>query len=118
MLYSDDAWLIGRTKKYEISILLHLFIMVLVGAPMAWHKLGGGLQSEWFGYALDVGRFEIGVGPATRSLGAGGVASPFVVSERCFFMLCRSLSRLCCATRRSAGPMSTCLSASGKGSKK
>ena len=27
---------------------------------MAWHKLGGGIQSVWVGYALDVGRFELG----------------------------------------------------------
>lgn len=28
---------------------------------MAWHKLKGGLEMEWIGYAVDVGRFEIGV---------------------------------------------------------
>ena len=28
---------------------------------MAWHKLRGGAVLEWIGYALDVGRFEIGI---------------------------------------------------------
>ena len=57
MLYSDDGWLVGRTERLEIGLMLHLLILVTLGAPMAWHKLGGGIQSEWVGYALDVGRF-------------------------------------------------------------
>ena len=61
MLYSDDGWLVGRTERFEIGLMLHLLILVTLGAPMAWHKLGGGIQSEWVGYALDVGRFEIGI---------------------------------------------------------
>ena len=61
MLYSDDGWLAGRTERYEISLILHLFILVLLGTPLAWHKLCGGVQSEWVGYALDAGRFEIGI---------------------------------------------------------
>ena len=28
---------------------------------MAWHKLKGGIVLEWIGYAIDIGRFEIGV---------------------------------------------------------
>ena len=61
MLYSDDGWLIGRTERYEIGLILHLFILVLIGTPLAWHKLCGGVESEWVGYALDVGRFQIGI---------------------------------------------------------
>ena len=61
MLYSDDGWLVGRTKHYEVGLIMHLFVLVLLGTPLAWHKLGGGVQSEWVGYALDVGRFEIGI---------------------------------------------------------
>ena len=61
MLYSDDGWLIGRTERYEVGLILHLFILVLIGTPLAWHKLCGGVESEWVGYALDVGRFQIGI---------------------------------------------------------
>ena len=61
MLYSDDGWLVGRTKRYEVGLLLHLLILVVIGAPLAWHKLCGGVETEWVGYALDVGRFEIGI---------------------------------------------------------
>ena len=27
MLYSDDGWLVGRTERYEIGLILHLFIL-------------------------------------------------------------------------------------------
>ncbi len=39
---------------------MHLFILVLINTPLAWHKLCGGIVSDWIGYALDVGRLEIG----------------------------------------------------------
>ena len=61
MLHSDDGWLVGRTEHYEIGLMLHLLILVTIGAPMAWHKLGGEIQSELVGYAVDVGRFMIGI---------------------------------------------------------
>lgn len=35
--------------------------MLLVGTLLAWRKLNGGIQSEQIGYALDVGRFELGI---------------------------------------------------------
>ena len=41
--------------------MLHLLVLGVVGTPLAWHKLHGGESLEWIGYALDVGRFEIGV---------------------------------------------------------
>ena len=61
LLYSDGGWLIGRGDKYHVDLVLYLFILVVLGAPLAWHKVRGGIQSEWVGYALDVGRFAIGI---------------------------------------------------------
>ena len=61
LLYSDDEWLVGRTDRYEVGLLLHLLVLDIIGAPIAWHKVGGGVQSDWVGYYLDVGRFEIGI---------------------------------------------------------
>mgnify|MGYP003333509867 CR=1 FL=1 len=61
MLYSDDGWLVGRTARYEIGLIMHLLILVVLGTPLAWHKLCGGVDSEWVGYALDIGRFELGI---------------------------------------------------------
>jgi hypothetical protein len=36
-------------------------VLGVLGTPLAWHKLHGGETLEWIGYALDVGRFELGV---------------------------------------------------------
>ena len=41
--------------------MLHMFILAVLDSPLAWHKVGGGVQSDWVGYFLDVGRFEIGI---------------------------------------------------------
>ena len=54
MLYSDDEWVVGRTEHYEIRLMLHMFILAILNAPLAWHKVGGGIQSDWVGYYLDV----------------------------------------------------------------
>ena len=64
LLYSDDGWIIGRGRDYQVDLVLYLFILVILGAPLAWHKVQGGVQSEWVGYALDVGRFAIGISEA------------------------------------------------------
>ena len=41
--------------------MFYLFVLVVMGAPLAWHKVRGGVQTEWVGYAFDVGRFAIGI---------------------------------------------------------
>ena len=64
VLYADDEWLTGRTTHFERGLMLHMFVLAVLNAPMAWHKVGGGIQSEWVGYFLDVGRFEIGINEA------------------------------------------------------
>ena len=75
MLYSDDEWLTGRTERYEIGLMLHMFILALLNAPLAWHKVGGGIQSDWVGYFLDVGRFEIGIS-ASRAAPSADPSAP------------------------------------------
>ena len=64
LLYSDDGWLVGRSERYEVGLLLHLFVLLVVGVPLSWHKVSGGIQCDWIGYYLDVGRFEVGVSAA------------------------------------------------------
>ena len=61
LLYSDDCWATASGQYPERDLLLHLLVLCVVGTPLAWHKLHGGPVLEWIGYALDVGRFEIGV---------------------------------------------------------
>ena len=61
LLYSDDGWLTGRGKDFEFPLVLFMFFLAVIDAPLSWHKMTGGIESEWVGYLLDVGRFRIGV---------------------------------------------------------
>ena len=61
LLYSDDGWIVGRGKDYEVGLMLNLFVLMMIGAPLAWHKVGGGIEIDWIGYYLDIGRFMIGI---------------------------------------------------------
>ena len=59
-LFSDDCWATAGGERADRDLLLHILVLGVVGTPLAWHKLHGGGTLEWIGYALDVGRFEIG----------------------------------------------------------
>ena len=39
-------------------------MLVVIGVPLAWHKVRGGIEAEWIGYWLDLDRFEVGVSEA------------------------------------------------------
>ena len=41
---------------------MHLLVFIVLGTPLSWHKIHGGVQSHWIGYFFDVGRFEVGIG--------------------------------------------------------
>ena len=66
LLYAGDGLVTGRSGLYDRSLLLHLFLLRVLGTPMKWENIRGGVQVEWVGYLLDLGRFEIGIaeGPA------------------------------------------------------
>ena len=40
-LDADDEWLVGRTACYEMGLMLHIFLLVVIKAPEEWHKAGG-----------------------------------------------------------------------------
>ena len=67
MLYTNDEWLVGRSKRYEVVLIPHVFVLMVIKAPVAWHKVCVGIQSDSVGYYLDVGRFEIGISAARAS---------------------------------------------------
>ena len=64
LLYLDDGWFVGRSERYEYDLLMALYILILVKAALAWHKVKGGIETQWIGYALDIGRFAIGISEA------------------------------------------------------
>jgi len=61
LLYADDGLNVGRTGYFERGLIMHLFVLVLLGLPLSWKKFKGGVTVEWVGYWLDAGRFEVGV---------------------------------------------------------
>ena len=74
LLYSDDGKLTGRTDYPERGLLIFLLTIVLIKLPMSWHKVRGGQQVEWIGYALDMARFEMGVSLARATWAARWLA--------------------------------------------
>ena len=61
LIYSDDGNLMSGQEWKERSLVLHLFTLAVIGVPLAWDKARGGVEQEWIGYWLDLGRFELGV---------------------------------------------------------
>ena len=61
LLYADDGMASGRGARYDRAILFHLFVLEVLGTPFKWQKVRGGIQVDWIGYWIDIGRFEIGI---------------------------------------------------------
>ena len=64
LLYSDDGWIVGRTSGFEVGLLLFMFLLAVINAPLSWNKMSGGLETDWVGYYLDVRRFQVGISEA------------------------------------------------------
>ena len=61
LLYADDGLVTGRGSWFDRALLLHLFILKVLGTPIQWAQVRGGVQFDWIGYWLDLGRFKLGV---------------------------------------------------------
>ena len=61
LLFADDNRLQSNGKKKYDNLLLALFLWILVGTPLSWHKCKGGLSCEWVGYWVDYQRFSLGI---------------------------------------------------------
>ena len=48
-MYADDGVVLGRTDWYDWAVLLHLYIFDVLGPPLKWPKVQGGVQLEWVG---------------------------------------------------------------------
>ena len=57
----SPGYIHGGGERADRDLILHLLVLGILGTPLAWHKLKGGAVLEWIGYALDVGRFELGI---------------------------------------------------------
>jgi hypothetical protein len=61
LLFADDNRLQANGPQKFSDLLLGLFLWVLVGTPLSWHKTKGGLSCEWIGFWIDYQRFELGL---------------------------------------------------------
>ena len=61
LLYADDGVLVAESSRAPFKILLQLLIFELVGLPIAWEKVRGGLACDFVGFWVDVARFEVGL---------------------------------------------------------
>ena len=64
LLYADDGDGVAGGPRFEASLLFHLFLLQVLGTPLKWAKVRGGVRYEWIGYAKDYARFELGVSEA------------------------------------------------------
>lgn len=64
LIYADDIRSQSHGPESYESLLLGIFAWVVMGTPLSWKKLRGGLKIDWIGYYLDYTRFEIGINEA------------------------------------------------------
>ena len=61
LLFADDIrWTAGGKDKFE-SIIHGLLIWIVVGAPVSWSKVRGGLKFDWLGYHCDYTCWKLGI---------------------------------------------------------
>ncbi len=61
LLFADDLhWVAHGPAKYP-DLLFLILLWEVAGTPFAWHKTKGGVQTDWIGYWLDYGKFELGI---------------------------------------------------------
>ena len=61
LLYADDGLATAGGPWFERPLLFHLFLLMVLGTPLKWPKVRGGVQLEWVGYWIDFAWFEMGV---------------------------------------------------------
>lgn len=61
LIFADDVRFQAHGPRMYSLILLGLLAWEMVGTPISWKKVRGGLEFEWLGYWLDYTRFEIGL---------------------------------------------------------
>ena len=43
ILCADEELLVGRWKRYEVGLMLHFFMLLVIKAHVAWHKVCCGI---------------------------------------------------------------------------
>ena len=61
LIYVDDLQLVTLGKDKFVALWMALASYEALGTPFAYHKFGGGLQSEFVGYWLDFEHCKLGI---------------------------------------------------------
>ncbi|MEE3098260.1 MAG: hypothetical protein VX463_00690, partial [Pseudomonadota bacterium] len=61
LLYSDDECMTGRGQTALEPLLAGLLCMEVLGVPVAWEKVQGGVELDYIGFWLVVARFQVGL---------------------------------------------------------
>lgn len=64
LIFADDVRYQCHGPDKYLLLILSLFLWVIFGTPISWHKCAGGLEADWLGYHLDYGRFRLGISEA------------------------------------------------------
>ena len=64
LLYADDGMVTAGGSYFEHPLLFHLFLLQVLGTPLKWSKVRGGVELEWVVYWLDYSRFMMGISEA------------------------------------------------------
>ena len=61
LFYADDGNLFAGSQNAPIAFLFPFLVMVVVGVPISWKEVRGGLSYEFIGYSADVSSFQFGL---------------------------------------------------------
>ena len=61
LLFADDGNLFGEMEHAPRSLVGFLLVMEILGVPLSWKKLRGGLESDFVVYWLDVRNYRMGL---------------------------------------------------------
>ena len=61
LVYSDDGILAAAGPRFEKVLLFALFVFQVLGVPLTWRKVRGGIQVDWVGYVVNVKDFQLGL---------------------------------------------------------
>ena len=50
LLFADDGLGSGQGAQFNRALMLHLYILEVLGTPLKWKKVRGGMQVDWIGY--------------------------------------------------------------------
>ena len=61
LLFADDGNLFAEMEHAPRSLVGFLLVMEILGVPLSWKKVRGGIESDFVGYWLDVRNYRMGL---------------------------------------------------------